>query len=58
MSSCPKRNVISSSYNSAQCRLVLKRRVSGSSKLKLPLGSSLAAEIPLKKTQCEKVAED
>lgn len=58
MSSCPKRNAISSSYSSTQGLLVLKRRAPGSSNCKLPLGCSSATEIPPKKTQCEKVAED
>ena len=57
MSSCQKRNAISSSYSSSQGLPGLKRRAPGPSNCKLPLGCSSSPGIPPKKAHTEKVAE-
>ncbi|XP_058440377.1 mucin-5AC-like [Marmota monax] len=57
MSSCPKRNPISSSYSSTRGLRALKRRAPDLSKGEPPLGCSSSPGIPPKKAQAEKVAE-
>ncbi|VTJ84568.1 Hypothetical predicted protein, partial [Marmota monax] len=57
MSSCPKRNPISSSYSSTRGLRALKRRAPDLSKGEPPLGCSSSPGIPPKKAQGEKVAE-
>ncbi|VTJ85672.1 Hypothetical predicted protein, partial [Marmota monax] len=57
MSSCPKRNPISSSYSSTRGLQALKRRAPDPSKGEPPLECSSSPGIPPKKAQGEKVAE-
>ncbi|XP_071469930.1 putative POM121-like protein 1-like [Marmota flaviventris] len=57
MSSCPKRNPISSSYSSTRGLRALKRRAPDPSKGEPPLECSSSPGIPPKKAQGEKVAE-
>ncbi|MBZ3888957.1 hypothetical protein SUZIE_200550 [Sciurus carolinensis] len=57
MSSCHKRNAISSSYSSTGGLPVLKRRTPGPSNCEVPLVCSSSPGIPPKKAHCEKVAE-
>ncbi|XP_071469911.1 putative POM121-like protein 1 [Marmota flaviventris] len=57
MSSCPKRNPISSSYSSTRGLQALKRRAPDPSKGEPPLECSSSLGIPPKKAQGEKVAE-